>query len=168
MTGVIGDDDPRSAAAMLLAPFARQFDRRLTGFAATVEQVGLVAASAGTQAFGEVEHAAVMQAETGVDQGLRLRRDGVDQCLGAVSKAIGAATLREIQISPVIVVPQPRTLAADKDLFRSLDTGHQALTGKVVTPGLKASIRHQVIETWRMTTQIEQIHPFKPRFGFFA
>ncbi|MNF74368.1 hypothetical protein D3C84_563980 [compost metagenome] len=135
MTAVIGDDDPRSAATMLLTPLARQFDRRLTGLAARVEQIRLIAAGAETQAFGEIEHAAVMQGGTGIDQGLRLCRDGIDQHLWTVAEAIGTAALGKVQIRAIIAVPQPRTLAADKYLLRPLDTGHQALTGEVVVSG---------------------------------
>ena len=80
MTAFAGHNDPRSAATMLLAPFARQFDRRFTGFAAAVEQVRLIATGAGTQELGEVEHAAVVQTETRIDQRLSLLRNRFDQC----------------------------------------------------------------------------------------
>ncbi|MNN58150.1 hypothetical protein D3C81_1731820 [compost metagenome] len=105
MASLVGHDDPRSAAAVPLPPFARQLDRRFARLAAAVEQVRLIAASAVTQALGEIEHAAVMQAETGIDQRLRLRGNGTDQCLGAVAEAVGAAALGEIQIRAVIAVP---------------------------------------------------------------
>jgi hypothetical protein len=80
MTTFTGNDDPRSAATMSLAPFACQFDRRLTGFAATVEQVRLVTAGTGTEPLGEAAHATVVQTETRVDQRLSLLRDCLDQC----------------------------------------------------------------------------------------
>lgn len=80
MTAFTGHNDPRSAATMLLAPFARQFDRRFTGFAATVEQVRLVTAGTGAEPVGEVEHAAVVQSETRIDQRLSLLRNRFDQC----------------------------------------------------------------------------------------
>ncbi|MCY1176443.1 hypothetical protein D9M73_167160 [compost metagenome] len=79
MVTVVGHNDSRRTAAMLLTPFARQFYRRLTGFAAGIEQVGLITARAGTQMFGKSEHATVMQAETRIDQRLSLGSDGVDQ-----------------------------------------------------------------------------------------
>ncbi|MNN70422.1 hypothetical protein D3C81_1862710 [compost metagenome] len=120
---------------MPLPPLACQFDRRFAGFTATVEQVRLITAGTGAQSLGEVEHAAVMQAETGVDQQPGLRREGIDQCRRAVSEAIGAPTLGEIQIRALIAVPQPGTLAAHKNLFRPVDTGHQALAGEVVALG---------------------------------
>ncbi|MNY24158.1 hypothetical protein D3C86_1578560 [compost metagenome] len=90
---VIGHDDSRGTTAMLLSPLACQLDRRFAGFTATVEQVRLVTAGTGAQALGEVEHPAVMQTETGVDQRPGLRREGIDQCRRTMPEAIGAYTL---------------------------------------------------------------------------
>ncbi|MNV38001.1 hypothetical protein D3C71_1295370 [compost metagenome] len=104
---VVGHNDSRRTAAMLLTPFARQFDRRLAGFAAGIEQVGLVTAGAGTQMFGEAEHAAVMQAKTRVDQRLSLGCDCIDQYRRAMTEAVGPAALGKIQVRTVIAVPQP-------------------------------------------------------------
>src|SRR5690242_2135590 len=110
---------------MQLAPFARQFDRRLTGLTATVEQIRLIAGSTGTQALGEAEHAAVVQIEARIDQSLGLAGDGLDQRRRAVAEAVGATGLGKVQVGAIIAVPQPGALAANEYLLRALDAGHE-------------------------------------------
>ena len=105
MAALLRHDNPRSAATMQLAPFARKLDRCLAGFAAAVEQVRLIAAGAGTQTLGEAEHAAIVQIEARIDQRLGLIGDSFDQRRGAVAKAIGAAGLGKVEVRAVVVVP---------------------------------------------------------------
>ncbi len=134
MTAVIGDDDPRSAATMLLTPLARQFDRRLTASLPVLSNIRLIAAGAETQAFGEIEHAAVMQGGTGIDQGLRLRRDGIDQRLWTVARRSAPPPWEKFRYARPSAVPiTTEPLAADKISVRGRST-----------PGIRHSLEEVV------------------------
>ena len=172
MATVAGADDAIGAAAVQLAPFTRQLDRRFTGFCAAVEQISLVAAGAVAQALNEVELGAVMQAHAGVDQRVGLFAQGFDQHPRAVSEAVGAIALAEVQIGAVVTVPQPGTLATHEDMLRPRHRGHQGFAGGIIA----RRIQDQIVQAWRGAADREQVHRSVPiatepgadtAFGFF-
>ncbi len=158
MAPVAGADDAVGAAAMQLAPFACQLDRRFTGFCATVEQISLVAAGAVAQAVDKVELGAVMQAHAGVDQRMGLFAQGFDQHLRAVAEAVGAIALAEVQIGAVVTVPQPGTLATHKNVRRPRHGGHQGFAGRIIV----LRVQDQIIQAWGGAADREQIHRSLP------
>src|SRR5471032_1446757 len=166
MAAIAGDDDPARAATMLLTPLAGQFDCRFTGLAAAIEQAGLITPGTFAKTLSKLEHASVMQTETGIDQTSGLVRNSLEEHRWAVTEAVGTTALGEVQIGVVLAVPQPRALPSYENLLRPFHARHQVVTAKVFArPGV---IHDRVIKAGRMATRFEQIHPKNPPLRFFV